>query len=101
MLLVALPSGAQAEERSFCWGANVAPGMGGCASGNWWMNAAYANSTEGPVCIGLEAPELAIVCDHNANEGVYRNQGFCGYGRAIEYNPSTHYERIYGKFWTC
>lgn len=99
-LMVALPGGAHAEERQFCWGANVPGNMYSCESGTWNMNAAYANSQEGPVCIDL-TDEGGIYCDSRANEGVYRNQGWCGSSRARIYNRSTQYERVYGTFWTC
>jgi len=100
VLMVALPSGAHAEERQFCWGANVPPNMYSCESGYWNMIAVYANSSEGSVCVML-TDEGGIYCDNAANEGVYRNQGWCGYSRARVYNHTSHYEKVYGKFWTC
>lgn len=99
-LTAAVPSGAQAEERQFCWGANVAPNMYACQSGSWYMNAIYGNSLEGPVCVML-TDEGGIYCDNAANQGVYRNQGWCGYSQARIYNRNITYERVYGKFWTC
>lgn len=92
-------SSAHAEERQFCYGANVGS-EGWCSSGNWNMNSAFANSTEGRVCIHLNTGETVFSCSHQANEGIYTSRG-CGNGAAAIKNPNPGSIKVYGVFWTC
>jgi Repeat of unknown function (DUF346) len=98
LLLTAAP--ARAEERQFCWGAWVSTGDS-CASGTWYMTGAFANSTEGPVCLYLSGHGL-YNCGRE-NEGVY--VGGSQYGvssRAYIFNWSTsHPIKVHGTFWTA
>lgn len=100
-LIMAMAGAAQAEERHFCYGANVAANGGGCGSGTWRMNSSYANSPNGPVCLQLLAGSNYYSCMHNANEGVYINQGFCGTGSTAILNWNPYSVKVYGVFWTC
>lgn len=98
---LSIAGGAQAEQRNFCSGANVAPYMGSCASGIWRMNLAYANSMNGPVCIGINHSWGGIQCNGGANQGVYLQATACASGRAVVYNPGQAWIKAYGSFWTC
>jgi hypothetical protein len=98
-IMMASASGAQAEERHFCYGANVAANQW-CGSGDWNMNSAYANSTEGRVCLDLYAGEHLYGCSSHANEGIYFGTG-CATGHASINNPNGFGIKVYGVFWTC
>lgn len=97
-MLFALTGTAQGAQQNFCYGANLAPSGGGCQSGSWKMNAAYANSMDGPICLFL--PSVYAACSKAANEGIYIG-GVCATQRAsiINYNP--YWIKGYGTFWTC
>lgn len=101
VLVLTLATKAQADEHQFCSGANLAPYNGTCTSGGWWMNAAYANSTEGRVCLNLYAASNGTDCSHNPNEGVYLSYGTCAPGHASVINPNSYWIKGYGVFWTC
>lgn len=102
VLMLTVASGAQASEHSFCSGVWLAGyNQQQCPSGYWNMNSGYASSLEGGACIQLLAGGNYLTCSNAANQGAYINQGFCGYGRALVSNPTSHYEHVYGTFWTC
>src|SRR5690349_19632475 len=72
LITLSLASSAKAfEEHQFCWGANLAPNET-CSSGKWYMNAAYANSSDGPVCLSIFD---YLACMKQPNEGVFVGSG--------------------------
>jgi hypothetical protein len=100
-LLGSAGSAKASEEHQFCSGKNLAPGVG-CYSGFWYMNAAYANSPNGPVCIFLFERGN---CMSTANEGVYigANNPYGYYDRALIFHPENQAGtfKVYGTFWTA
>ena len=100
LLMLSLASSAEAlEEHKFCWGASV-EWEKKCSSANWYMNAAYASSPEGRVCISMV--ELSK-CANNINEGVYAGYGG-QYGRwtsATLWHNLNKPVKVYGVFWTA
>ncbi|HET8567011.1 MAG TPA: hypothetical protein VFL77_11120 [Solirubrobacterales bacterium] len=97
ILLLGTVGAAHAEERHFCYGANVSPGTS-CSSGNWNMNAGFANSSDGTVC--LQIPYEGFYNCGPPNSGVYLSGG-CAYGHATIFNWTGNIEKVYGVFWTC
>lgn len=98
--MIAMTGTAHAEERHFCWGANLAVN-GNCATAKWYMTAAYASSSEGRICLQLVANENRIGCQERPNEGIYINESGCAYGYANIMNGSAYPLKVYGVFWTC
>lgn len=96
-LMLAMTGGAQAAQQNFCYGVNLAPGQG-CQSGAWRMNAAYANSMNGPICLYL--PSAYAACSGGANQGIYIG-GPCASQRASIINYNNYSIKGYGVFWTC
>lgn len=100
LLMMAIASSAKAEEHQFCWGKNL-PYANSCASANWFMNAAYADSSEGPVCLYMSGGETWYGCEKKATEGIYHNVGCYCYGYASIHNYGTGKTvKVYGVFWT-
>lgn len=96
-MLFASATAAHAEEHHFCWGANLSPGVG-CQSGNWNMTGAFANSSNGLVCLNLSVVNISA-CDHAVNEGVYiGGGGWYQHASIFHYNGFTI--KVYGAFWT-
>jgi hypothetical protein len=96
-LMLPMAGGAQAEQRNFCYGVNLAPNQG-CQSGTWRMNAAFGNSMNGPICLYISP---YFKCSKAANEGVYLNSGVCEYKAASIVNYNHYSIKGYGSFWTC
>jgi hypothetical protein len=96
-LMLPMAGGAQAEQRNFCWGANLAPGAG-CQSGSWRMYASYANSMDGQICLYL--PSVYAACSGGANQGVYIGNN-CAYQRTSMINYNNYWIKGHGTFWTC
>lgn len=98
--LLALSSAAPAQaytEHDFCWGYNL-PGGQICQSAYWNMHAAYANSSDQPVCIVFW--ELTGACMSHPNEGVYIEVPGTTYNKAVIHNPTGATAKVYGVFWT-
>jgi hypothetical protein len=102
-LMLPMAGGAQAAERQFCSGVNLAPYGGGCGSGEWRLNSAYASSMNGSVCLRLLVGAYydGTKCSGGANQGVYQNAGICNYGRAGMTNYNSFWIKAYGVLWTC
>jgi hypothetical protein len=90
---------AHAVQHQFCYGANVTPGNA-CASGYWYMNAAYADSSQGPVCLYMSGGNTLYGCEKKATEGIYLNIGCYCYGNASIWNWNGSTIKVYGLFFT-
>jgi hypothetical protein len=99
-LTTAMAGTAQANvEHKFCWGKNLKYGED-CATANWYMNSAYADSSEGPVCLYMSGNGSLYRCEKKATEGIYLNVGCYCYGDALIFNWNAQEIKVYGLFWT-
>lgn len=104
LLALSLAPRAEAfEEHHFCWGAKIGPNYSNtCESASWFMNAAYANSSEGQVCLSVFG--LAN-CTRNPNEGVYiggtDSYGYWTHALIFRSEFMTGTVKAYGVFWTA
>jgi hypothetical protein len=87
-------------EHHFCWGANIHGGGGSCGTADWYMNAAYTDSSEGPVCLYMSGNGSLYSCEKKATEGLYLNVGCYCYGKAAIFNWLGYTVKAYGIFWT-
>jgi TRAP-type C4-dicarboxylate transport system substrate-binding protein len=97
--MTTMASAAHATEHQFCWGYNLASGND-CGTANWYMNAAYADSSQGAVCLYMSGNGSLYACEKKATEGIYLNVGCYCYGDAAIFNYTGKTIKVYGQFWT-
>jgi hypothetical protein len=101
LLMLSLASSAKAfEEHQFCTGKSLGPNET-CSSGYWHMNAAYATSPHGPICLSIFD---YLSCMKKPNEGVFLGSGdqygYYTQAKILHLNPPGTF-KVYGTFWTA
>jgi hypothetical protein len=102
VLLAVLSSSAQAEERHFCYGANVSAGAS-CGGAYESKNAVYASSANAVCLYALELYNCASG-SNNGGYGVYLTDGsqYGKYGTAYVFNwVSASPIKVFGSYWTA
>jgi hypothetical protein len=103
--LASLVSGerVKAQEKQFCWGANLPGYISGCEGAYEYKNAVYAGSGDGPPCLLVFDMAACAKGSSSGGWGVYISNG-SQYGsprKASIVNLTGQPLKVYGAYWTA